>query len=83
MDENTVELDALFVEPAYIGKGVGGQLFTHAVAQARRSKYSALSLLSDPFAEAFYFNMGCIKTGEQPSLGVPGRLLPSMIFEIS
>ncbi len=82
VDEKAVELDALFVEPACMGEGVGGQLFAHAVTQGRQLGYTVLTLQADPFAEAFYLRQGCVKASEKPSLSIPGRVLPAMIFDL-
>ncbi len=82
VDEKTVELDALFIELDYIGQGMGNQLFDHAADSARQQGYQTMSLQSEPYAEDFYIKKGCVKTGEQPSLSIPGRVLPAMIFNL-
>ncbi len=82
VDEKTVELDALFIEPSHIGQGMGHQLFGHAVDQALQMGYQTMSLQSEPYATGFYLKKGCVKIGEKPSLSIPGRVLPSMVFEI-
>ncbi len=82
INDSTVELDALFIEPKLIGQGLGQQLFNHAVSQARESGYKTMSLQSDPNAEGFYLKLGCVIVGEKPSLSIPGRLLPVMVFTL-
>lgn len=78
-----IELEALFIEPELIGCGVGAKLFAHAVATAQAHKYHTISIQSDPYAAGFYSKQGCIKIGEKPSLSLPGRMLPLMIYELN
>ncbi len=73
------ELEALFVEPAYIGRGLGKQLFVHAVAQCRRRTKERMFIQADRFAAEFYAYMGARKCGMRESGSVAGRHLP--IFE--
>ena len=82
LNSATVEMEALFVDPLFIGKGIGRQLFDHAVNQARELGYQSMSIQSDPNAENFYLRLGCIKEGEKPSLSIPGRMLPMMRFNL-
>src|ERR671910_1950718 len=56
-DGSVVELDALFVEPAAMGQGVGRRLWRHAVATAATLGCSEIMLQSDPQAEGFYLAM--------------------------
>ena len=73
-----LELEALFVKPEYIGKGVGKALFEHALAQAITQKVNSIEIQSDPNAEDFYLAMGAKRIGELPSGSIPGRVLPLM-----
>ena len=43
---------------------------------------TCLSILSDPFAEAFYTRLGAARVGEAPSDAVQGRLLPLLEYVI-
>ena len=72
-------MENLWVLPAYIGKGIGKLLFTHALELARQRRYKTLQLEADPNAEGFYEKMGMHKIGEQQSEvdGQP-RILPIM-----
>jgi GNAT superfamily N-acetyltransferase len=74
------ELDALFVEPARIGTGIGRELFRHAVEQAGRSGATRLVIQSDPHAAAFYRSQGARQIGERVSGSIAGRKLP--LFEM-
>ena len=72
-------IDNLWVLPAYMGKGVGRQLFNHAIEQARQRGFKTLQLEADPNALGFYEKMGMRKVGERQSEvdGQP-RILPIM-----
>lgn len=77
-DEATAELDALFVDPAAIGLGVGKALWERSVAAARALGASDLIWMSDPHAEGFYSSRGADRLGEAESSVTPGRMLPLM-----
>jgi GNAT superfamily N-acetyltransferase len=72
-------LEDLWVLPAHMGAGVGGQLFVHAMDRARELGYEILQLDADPNALGFYEKMGMRKIGERHSEvdGQP-RILPIM-----
>ncbi len=81
VQENGVaELDDLFVDPAFIGRGVGKRLWQHAVAQAAALGCTEMTIQSDPFAEGFYRAMGAERVGERESGSVPGRMLPLLQY---
>ena len=75
----TAWLENLWVTPEHIGKGIGKELFLHAVDLARRRGYTLLQLEADPNAAVFYEKMGMHKISEQHSEvdGQP-RALPIM-----
>jgi len=72
-------LENLWVLPAYIGRGVGKELFLYAVDLARQRGYKILQLEADPNAMGFYEKMGMRKIGDRQSEvdGSP-RILPIM-----
>jgi GNAT superfamily N-acetyltransferase len=72
------ELEDLWVEPAWIGTGMGRVLFEHAVAIARTHDATRLEWDADPYAEGFYVAMGGQEIGRSPSAAVEGRTLPRM-----
>jgi len=72
------EVDALFVQPDFIGRGIGRRLFADLCRRAEVAGCHAIFLESDPFARGFYERMGCAIIGEAPSGSIPGRLLPRM-----
>lgn len=77
-----VKLDNLFVDPAYIGKGYGKQLFLDFVARMRHVNVDHITLDADPHAELFYKQFGFEVIGQKPST-VPGRFLPIMHLELN
>lgn len=76
-------IENLWVLPDFIGKGVGKQLFAHAVEVSRQREYKILQLEAEPNAVGFYEKMGMKKIGERPSAveNVP-RTLPIMELEL-
>ncbi|WP_300680371.1 GNAT family N-acetyltransferase [Nocardioides sp.] len=76
------ELAMLFVDPPYIGLGIGRTLLDHALAEGRRRGYAEVLLDADPDAAAFYRSQGAEVVGESPSGSVPGRVLPRMRFRL-
>jgi len=81
-DGATAELDALFVDPPFIGSGVGGMLLAEVLATARAHGIRLIGLDADPGAEAFYARSGARTTGLTPSGSIPGRVLPRMEFDL-
>ena len=76
LSSETVELEALFVEPAYIGHGVGRALIEHAEQRAVDAGARSMIIQGDPNALAFYQAAGGIVIGERESASIPGRYLP-------
>jgi GNAT superfamily N-acetyltransferase len=79
IDETREELDMLFVDPAFIGRGVGGALMRHAIDVSRDLGASALVIVSDPFAVPFYEHCGGELVGSSISSST-GRTLP--VYEV-
>jgi GNAT superfamily N-acetyltransferase len=75
------ELDALFVEPAAVGRGIGKALLDAAKAVAHQSGFRELVVHADPHAETFYLRQGAVRIGQVPSGSIPGRLLPLLRLE--
>jgi GNAT superfamily N-acetyltransferase len=61
------EIEELFVEPKWIGRGIGRKLFEHATAIARRSGCTRLEWETDAYAAGFYLAMGGTEIGTRPS----------------
>lgn len=76
-----VELDALFVDPAHIGQGVGTLLVSDAKSIAVSMGATKIIIQGDPHATGFYLSVGAKQTGFQESSSIPGRWLPT--FEIN
>jgi GNAT superfamily N-acetyltransferase len=72
------ELEDLWLEPGWIGTGMGRVLFEHAAGIARERGASRLEWDADPYAEGFYLAMGGEEIGRSPSAAVEGRTLPRM-----
>lgn len=78
---NTVELEALFIEPDYIGQGLGRVLINSAIKIATEQGYTCMVIYGDPNAETFYLKQGAIWVANKPSQSIAGRLLP--VFHLS
>lgn len=75
-------LEHFWVQPDSIGKGVGAQLFCHALVRCKEMGARCLEIESDPNALGFYERMGARKTGERHS-EVDGQLRALPVMEIS
>jgi len=82
IDEESIEMTFMFVDPKHIGTGLGKLLFNHAAHQAKKAGYKTIIIQSDPFAGVFYEKMGCKKIGMKASGSIPGRDLPLYRFKI-
>jgi GNAT superfamily N-acetyltransferase len=78
------EADVLkfFVDPPFIGSGVGRALFEHMAATARDHGYETLVIEADPDAAPFYARMGAVPAGTAPSGSIPGRVLPRFTYDL-
>ena len=76
-------LEHLWIEPEFIGRGIGRQLFAHALQTARSCGATLMEIFSDPNAEGFYRKQGAEKFIEHFSEieGVK-RVLPVMRIEL-
>jgi GNAT superfamily N-acetyltransferase len=81
-DPPGAELGQLFVDPPFIGRGIGRRLWEHAVATAADVGIRTLEIAADPFAEAFYLAMGARRDGTVASEVTPGRELPRLTFAV-
>jgi GNAT superfamily N-acetyltransferase len=76
------DLLKLFVEPAWLGSGIGRLLFAWATATARDLGATRMIIEADPGAAPFYQRMGAHYAGFAPSQSIPGRMLPRMLMEL-
>ena len=74
------ELEALFVEPKYIGKGIGRTLLQNALKVVAERSGESILIQGDPNAEKFYLAAGAQQIGTRESGSIAGRSLP--LFEI-
>lgn len=76
LDDAEQELNALFVAPDHIGRGVGRHLMYHAREAAAGMGARTILIQSDPNAEPFYLSAGAQRVGRLESRSIPGRMLP-------
>ena len=80
--QDKAELDHMWVAPAYIGSGVGKELFIHAMQNAAGSNLQEVTISSDPNAEGFYQKMGAHRVGETLSeIESQSRTLPRLTID--
>jgi GNAT superfamily N-acetyltransferase len=80
-DGDVFELELMWVDPPFIGAGVGAELFRHAVRTVASHGGTLMRIASDPNAEAFYEKMGARRIGDVPSRP-EGRTLPLLEFAV-
>ncbi|MEM6338144.1 MAG: GNAT family N-acetyltransferase [Bacteroidota bacterium] len=78
-----IQLEHLWIDPAYFGRGIGKALFHHAAQAARDAGATRLCIHSDPNASGFYERMGATLSGSVPAhtLGHTRRL-PVYTFDL-
>ena len=79
----TLELEALFVDPDHLRRGIGTLLLEHATASARDMNGERLVIQADPNAADFYANAGAEPIGTRESGSIPGRYLPLFAIDLS
>jgi predicted N-acetyltransferase YhbS len=72
----------MWVEPEWIGTGVGRRLWQHAMTTAGNAGFVTLRIGADPGAEGFYRAMGAQRIGAKPSGSIPGRMLPLLEIQV-
>lgn len=77
LEARTVLLDNIFVEPSFIGKGIGKALMDHLKTQVKSSENNLIRLYSEPHAKAFYSKFGFVVVGKKAT-SVKNRFLPIM-----
>ena len=73
--DDVPEVEFLWVDPAFIGRGLGSALIDHARAAARDRGVATLKVVADPNAVGFYERQGAVRVGSEPSTPA-GRVLP-------
>jgi GNAT superfamily N-acetyltransferase len=81
--DDKAELEHMWVQTAYIGTGIGKDLFLDAMERAAKMNVSEVELSADPNAAGFYERMGATKIGDVDSEidGKP-RKLPRMKVDV-
>jgi GNAT superfamily N-acetyltransferase len=70
------ELDLLFVDDAFQGRGVGGLLMRHMRETARALGIRTIKIVAHPPAEGFYLRKGAQRIGTQEPSGRVGWSRP-------
>ncbi|MCO6479836.1 MAG: GNAT family N-acetyltransferase [Phaeodactylibacter sp.] len=69
------EIGHFWIDPPFMGKGIGRAAFLNLLDALRRKGESRLIIESDPYAAGFYERMGAVQIGQLES-SIPGRYLP-------
>ena len=78
-----LELEHLWVSPAWIGSGTGRLLFEHAMDTAASRGASSVKIEADPNAEGFYLRMGARRVGKNVyEIEGQRRVLPLMVVDL-
>ena len=83
IENDKADLQRLFIDIPYMGKGCGTILFDWAVAHSQQRKCRVMTIEADPQAAAFYYHMGAVKIGDIPSGSIPNRYLPLLEIKLS
>lgn len=75
-------LEDFFLDPTYIGEGLGKRMWYHMVSVARHHSIETIEWDSDPYAAPFYERMGAVKIGDTAS-GANQRTLPKYQYHVS
>jgi len=77
------EVMDLFVDPPWIGRGVGTLLWSALVATAERCGARWIDVEADPHAVDWYAHRGARRTGWAPSGSIAGRRLPTLRLDLA
>ncbi len=81
--DSSAEVEHMWINPEYIGTGVGRALFMHVKARADDLHLFALELSADPNAQGFYERMGAKRIGEvRADIEGQSRVLPRMKIDV-
>jgi N-acetylglutamate synthase-like GNAT family acetyltransferase len=83
VSDKKCELEHLWVKPAFIGTGIGKELFLDAMERAAKLNVEEIELSADPNAAGFYERMGALQFGEVESeIDGQTRKLPRMKIDV-
>lgn len=74
------EIEFLFIDPDYIGKGVGKILWDKIISKSQSVGIRSFKILSDPDAQPFYEKMGAKQIGMAKS---SVRMLPLLEYTLN
>jgi GNAT superfamily N-acetyltransferase len=77
------ELMDLFVDPVWIGRGIGSLLWSRIVPAATTAGARWIDIEADPNAADWYERQGAQRVGTVPSLSIPGRQIPQLRVDVS
>ncbi|WP_169726078.1 GNAT family N-acetyltransferase [Aestuariibacter salexigens] len=75
-------IEALFVSPVMMKKGIGSVLMQDVLQSAVQSKVHTLRIESDPHAVGFYQRFGAVQTGTVASGSIENRCLPLLEIKL-
>ena len=83
-DGARAELTHVWIAPEHHRRGIGRQLVGCALGAARRRGAASVRIVSDPFAEPFYLQLGARRVGDvaAPMPGADDRVLPLLELEL-
>jgi GNAT superfamily N-acetyltransferase len=81
-EDGTWHVEKLFVDPPFMGLGLGQRLLDWAARTAAEQGATSLEIAADPSAAPFYRRCGAVDAGEIPSGSIPGRFLPRLVLQI-
>lgn len=73
-------LEYFFIEPEFIGKGYGRQLWKHMCNRCLKLDIKKIEIVTSPEAKEFYIKMGAIEVGIVESIVKKGRIIPKLIY---
>ena len=76
--QETILLEALFIEASMIGCGLGRNLYEHAKQVCSDQGAVYIEVQSDPNSEGLYKTVGMNVTGKAQSGSIAGRYLPTL-----
>lgn len=77
IDNSTIKLDNLFVDPEHIGKGCGKFMLISLIQEIKEKGFTKITLDADPNATNFYLKYG-FKIVGQLETDIADRFLPVM-----
>lgn len=81
IDSEYAELEAMFVSPEFIRRGIGACLLEHIKLRSQEKALGRVVIQADEFAAPFYQAMGAAPIGTRESRSISGRQLP--VFEVT